>query len=400
MSQHKKKKRSMLWAFRSLRAAIIRRVVCRNTTVIAITGSCAKTSTTSFLGKIISDVEPCFVGIDANAETGIVRSLLQLRRGYRFFIQEAGASCRGSMRRQASLLRSDIAVVTTIGQDHYTSFRSVEAVVQEKGLLVESLPASGVAVLNADDPNVLAMAKRTSARVLTYGFSEHAAVRGSDVQSCWPDRLALTVTYQGQSVRIQTQLFGDLLVTAVLAAIAAALAAGFDLQQCAQSLEGVEAFERRMSIHRSPSGIWFVNDTFKAPFWSVEKVVALFENARAPRKTLIFGSFSDTSGSDSPKYRATARTAMAVADRVVFVGKKAQYIRKMMTPETDGRLFAFDTPEEAAGFLAAHVVEDELVLIKSNCLEHLERLILEQMSRVRCWKEVCSTQSRCDQCEA
>ena len=398
MDDRKVKKRRLLWAVRELRAHVNRMTVCRNTTVVAITGSCAKTSTTRLLSKIISDVEPCHIGIDANTQMGVVRNTVKLKREHRFFVQETGVSAQGEMRRMAALLRADIAIVTTIGQDHYTSFRTLEAVAEEKGRLVEMLSGSGVAVLNADDPHVASMAERTRARVITYGLSSTADVRGSQIQSQWPDRLSLTVTYQGESVRVKTGLFGDLLVTAVLAAIASALAAGFNLQQCAQSLEGVEAFERRMSIHPSPAGVWFVSDTFKAPFWSVEKVVALFEHAMAPRKTLVFGSFSDTTGSDSPKYRTTARAALVVADRVVFIGKKARYIHKMMSPETDGRLFVFDTPEEAFFFLADNTLKDELVLIKSNNLEHLERLIHGQDVELNCWEQRCPKMMSCHQC--
>ena len=385
---------------RLLRGHMRLRMICRKTTVVAVTGSCAKTSTTAFLGKIFSDRTTCFVGVHFNSRRPVLRNVLNVKPSQRIYLQEVSGGVPGSLVSLMRLLRPRIAIVTTIGLDHYVAFRSLEAVAKEKGHLVSALPASGTAVLNADDPYVLAMAGRTKARVLIYGRCEGADVRATEVEAAWPQRLSLTINYQGVSARIKTNLFGDLAVTSLLAAVAGGLAAGFDLETCAESLQGVEAFERRMALKQTPNGIWFVDDTLKAPYWSVEKVVALFEHATAPRKTLVFGSFSDTSGSDSPKYRATARTALAVADRVVFVGKKAQYIRKMMTPETEGRLFVFDTPKESARFLVDHALKDELVLVKSNCLEHLERLILEQAGPVKCWKEVCSTQSRCDQCEA
>jgi UDP-N-acetylmuramoyl-tripeptide--D-alanyl-D-alanine ligase len=338
------------------------------------------------------------VGIDANGPAGIIRNMLKLKRGDRFFVQEVGIVRKGRMKGNASLLRPELVVVTTIGQDHYKSFRTLEATAEEKGVLVEALPETGVAVLNADDPYVLAMAERTEARVLTYGTREGVDVRATDIQADWPDRLSLTVTYQGERMRIQTGLFGDLLATAVLAAIASALAAGFNLQQCARSLNGIEAFDRRMSIHQSPQGIWFVNDTFKAPFWSVSRVLEQMADARAPRKTVVFGSFSDTSGSDSPKYRSAARQALEVADRVIFVGKKAAYIPKIFNSETTGRLFAVEAPDEACRMLSESALRDELILIKSNSREHLERLIYGQDVELKCWKKNCPKLMSCHQC--
>ena len=56
-----------------------------------------------------------------------------------------------------------------IGSDHYKNYRSLEATARAKGQLVELLPSTGMAILNADDPHVLAMASRTSARVVTFG---------------------------------------------------------------------------------------------------------------------------------------------------------------------------------------------------------------------------------------
>ena len=365
----------MLWALRALRARVRLRVLCRRTTVIAVTGSCGKTSAVAFLGRILTDCAPCYVGVNFNVRNGVIRNIAKLCGHHRFFVQETGVCFPGDMAGITKVLRPQIAVVTTIGRDHYTSFRTHEATAAEKGMLVDALPADGTAVLNADDEHVAAMAARTTARVLTFGVSEDADVRATEVRAAWPERLSMTVSFEGESVRLETNLFGDLAVASVLAAIAAALAAGISLRQCAESLQGAEAFAQRMSLTQTPNGIWFVDDSFKAPFWSVSKVVAQFERARASRKTLVFGSFSDTAGSDSPKYRATARNALTVADRVVFVGKKSAYIRKMMSPETEGRLFVFDAVDGAADFLDASALEDELVLVKSNATERLDRLI-------------------------
>ncbi len=393
-----RRKRRFLWTVRLLRAHIIRRMVWRNKTVLGVTGSCAKSSTTSFLGNICSDHAPCVVG-SGNTLIRIVLRILRHKANFRFFVQEVGISAPGDMKEMANLLRPDVAVITTIGRDHYSSFRTLEATAEEKGLLVEALAESGTAVLNADDPHVFAMAKRTKARVLTYGLGENADVRASDIEADWPNRLSLTISYRNESVRLQTGLFGDLPVTSVLAATSAALASGVNLKQCAQSLNGIEAVNRRMSLHQTGNGIWFVNDTFKAPYWTVTKVLDQLKDARAPRKTAVFGAFSDISGSDSPKYRATARATLEFCDRVIFIGIKAKHIRKMISSENMNRLFAFDEPAEACRMLQETAMADELILLKSNGLEHLERLIYGQDAQLNCWKYPCHIQMSCDICE-
>jgi len=370
----KKKKRRLLDHWSTVRCQMRRRLLCR-ATVVGVTGSCGKTTASYLLAKILNDHEPTLTAINHNGRAAIVKALGQVKPSHRFYVQELGADVPGSMRLYLPLLRPHIGIVTTIGQDHYSNFRTLEATAKEKGLLAESLPITGVAVLNADDPQVLAMAARTTARTFTYGGAESADVRATDIRAAWPERLSFTVSYQGETVRIETGLFGNLPVTSVLAAVAGALAAGMDLNQCAQSLHGVQSFERRMSIDHTPQGIWLINDTFKAPYWSIQSVVMQLEGARAPRKTCVFGSFSDVPGARSAKYRATAKRALTVADRVIFVGKKATHIRKLLSAETEGRLLTFDTSEQACGFLAQTAINDELVFLKSNNLDHLERLV-------------------------
>lgn len=370
----------------------------RKTKILAVTGSCGKTTATHFLGKILGECGPCYIGVNRNTSRAIYKNMRKMSTPYRYLVQEMGVGFPGDMAKNIRALSPHIGIVTTIGLDHYTSFRNREATAAEKSTMIAALPPSGTAVLNADDPHVMAMASQTRASVLTYGCSKHADVRGSAICSDWPQRLSLNVTYRDQSVRVETGLFGDLLVTSLLAAIAGALAAGVSLTQCAVSLKGIESFPARLSIHRSPQGAWMINDTFKAPFWSVERTVGLMRNATAPRKTVMFGVFSDAGGTVSRKYRAMAKLALEVADRVVFVGAKAAHVRKIQTSELADRLFTFDCIESAYRFLADTTIENELVLLKSGSIYHLERMLCGQEEGFNCWRGSCSEKINCADC--
>ena len=177
-------------------------------------------------------------------------------------------------------------------ENHYTTYRSLEATAREKGKLVEFLPRRGIAILNADDPRVLGFASRTSARVITFGKSSDADVRAAAVSSAWPDRLALTVSYRRESLRIQTKLVGEFWTTSVLAAIACGLVCGLDLKDSARAIENFEPVFGRNSVHVKSNGPVYVFD-LKAPFWTIVLSIAFIKCARAPRKTLVFGTISD-----------------------------------------------------------------------------------------------------------
>lgn len=199
------KKHRLRQGVRRMRCRLKRRTL-RGTTVLAITGSCGKTTTTRFLGKILSDRECGFVGIHDTDANSVMRNLRDTQRTHRFLLQEQSGHEPGHLRKVLPLLRPDIGIVTTVGQDHYRAFRTLEATALEKGSLIEFLLKPSVAVLNADDPHVAAMASRARARMLTYGMCSEADVRASDLKFNWPERLSMMVTFREESVRVENEL--------------------------------------------------------------------------------------------------------------------------------------------------------------------------------------------------
>ena len=183
-------------AFDDLRfhvARIHRRKLC-HTNFLGVTGSCGKTTTARLVGAALSSKFHVFVGDQPfNGPQHIAKSVLSLQPGYDFFVHEMGACKPGVMERSVRVFRPRIGVVVSIGHDQRSECRSLEATSAEKGILVASLPTDGTAVSNADDPHVLSMRRRCQSRVLTFGLSTHADVRGLEVTGSWPDRLALTV---------------------------------------------------------------------------------------------------------------------------------------------------------------------------------------------------------------
>jgi UDP-N-acetylmuramoyl-tripeptide--D-alanyl-D-alanine ligase len=298
-----------------------------------------------------------------------------------------------------AMFRPHIGVVTNVGHDHHSSFRTLEATAKEKGVLVEALPANGTAVLNADDPWVLAMRERTKAQVITYGLSEEAMVRGTDLVSAWPDPLSLSVVYKGERRRVETQLLGELWASAVLAALATGIAMGVPLAEAAAALKGVPPVYNRLSVHRMADDVTFILDTWKAPLYTIPASRRVLETARAPRKIFILGSISDYPGSASPKYRQVAREALEVADQVIFVSRWAKYALRARPPQSPQRLLAFENIYELRPFLRNFIAPGDLVLLKgSNRADHLDRLVLDWEREFPCWRLNCGLMILCNDC--
>jgi len=325
------------WRVRLLNCrAALRRLTLRHVTFIAVTGSCGKTTAIALADAVLSSAGKCWTGVGSSRWL-VAETLLSVPASTRFCLQELHASLPGLIGESLSFLQPKIGVVTTVGGDHYKSYRSLEATAREKGQLVESLPRSGIAILNADDSHVLSMAERARGRVMTFGLSPQADLRAMEVSSVWPERLSMKVVHQREAVSVETQLVGEHWVTSVLAAIAAGIAWGVDLKTCAEAVRTVEPVFGRYSVHMRSDGAAYVLDTHKAPLWSIAQGLAFVRAARAPRKTMVFGTISDYPGANSPRYRRVAREALEVADRVIFVGPQSSHVDKLRHPRVDHR---------------------------------------------------------------
>lgn len=369
------------------------------TAFIGVTGSLGKTTTKDLIAGVLTRhwgpgrQNPGSL----NWPLDMVRVILGTRRRHRFCVTEISGHAPGVMALPLSLVQPTVGVVTHIGADHLSAFRSREAIALEKSQLIKALPIHGVAILNADDPLVLAMQAVCTGRTVTFGLSEPAMLRGSDIRATWPERLALTATWQGESVRIQTQLCGGHWASAVLAAVATGVALGTPLAVAAQALAEVAPFEGRMAP-LLVRGITFIRDDWKAPLSTIAPAFEFMRHARAKRKVIVMGTLSDYQGDASQRYVEIARQALGAADCVVFVGPRASAaLRAKDTAQTP--LQAFAHLQDAAAYLSAYLEPGDLVLLKgSHKADHLQRLMLALSKPVQCWRMDCGLITPCHTC--
>jgi UDP-N-acetylmuramoyl-tripeptide--D-alanyl-D-alanine ligase len=365
---------------------------------IGITGSCGKTTTTELIAAILSRKGRVRKGSHENTIQYFPKTILGVRPWHSFCVSEVSGGEPGVMDEAARLLRPHIAVVTHVGQDHYSSFRTLESVAAEKGKLVEAIPAQGTVVLNADDPHVYAMRRRTAARVITYGQSAEAMVRAENVSCAWPQRLSLDVCYLEQRSRVSTRLLGEHWTSTVLAALCAGLAAGVPLESAVDAVEAFDPVPYRMSPHRTADGVTFISDTWKAPLWTVPASLDFMRKAQADRKIIVIGSISDTPKSFHDRHKVILQQALGVADRIAFVGEHAHSVLRARSAQDD-RVVAFSTLRELDAYLGDYLKPGDLVLLKGTGNDdHLQRIELSRNGGVACCREKCGKRRFCVDC--
>jgi len=366
---------------------------------IGITGSCGKTTTTELIATILAKQGQVRKGSHTNTAYFVAKTILTVLPRYRFCVNEVSAEFPGAMEKSVKLLKPQIGVVTHIGQDHYGSYRNLESTAAEKGKLVEALPVGGAAVLNADDPYVYAMRQRTKAQVITYGLSANAMVRGENVSCGWPRPMSLDVCYEEKRLYVQTQLLGEHWAYAVLAAIAAGIAAGVSLERAVEAVKAFAPMPYRMSPHKTPDGVTFISDNWKAPLWTIPASMDFMRKAKAERKVVVIGSISDTPKSFYHRYRAVIRQALDVVDKIVFVGEHSRSALRARPHPEDERIIAFDTLYQANSFLSNYLKAGDLVLLKgTENADHLQRIVLSRTNGIACWREKCGKIRFCGDC--
>ena len=261
--------------------------------VVGITGSVGKTSTKDLLAAALGRSHRVSASAKSfNNELGVPLTVLNAPDDSEVLVVEMGARGRGHIAALCAVARPTVGVVTTVGVSHAEFFGTLADVVAAKGELVESLPAGGTAVLNADVDLVAGMAARSSARVLTFGM-QAGDVQAEDVSVDDDLRATFRLRSPWGSAEVRLAVRGHHQVGNALAAAAAALACDAPVEAVAAGLGDAELSPWRMQLERSPSGALILNDAYNANPLSSEAALRALAGLPAERRTAVLGVMAE-----------------------------------------------------------------------------------------------------------
>lgn len=367
------------------------------TRVVCVTGSIGKTTTTHMLQAALASPPTSRAG--SNRAKATVRSI-RASSGRDFLVEEIGANGPGSLDELLWTLEPDVSVVTAVASDHFGAFRSLDAVAHEKAKAVACLPPNGLAVLNADDPRVLAMRAFCRGRVVTFGESAAADVRISDVHGSYPDGIAFRAETPVGTFDVPTRLVGRHLAGCAAAALACAIALGRDPSDALAAIASAPPVPHRLSILEIAGGPTFLLDDRKASIATIAPAFAALDEAEhVGRKVVVHGEVSDTNTDKRRLYRRLAVDASKVADLVVLVGRWAHHGLRAQRDAPDTSFVALPSVPVAADYLRSQLRAGDLVLVKgSHVYEHLARVALQFDRTVLCRRESCRRHMDCENC--
>jgi UDP-N-acetylmuramoyl-tripeptide--D-alanyl-D-alanine ligase len=332
-----------------------------------VTGSIAKTSTKEAVAAVLAQRFTTLRSEgNRNNEVGLPLTVLDLGPEHEAAVLEMGMYIGGEIADLARVALPSIGVVTAVQAVHLSRIGSLEAIERAKGELLESLPASGSAVLNLDDPVVRAMGDRTAARVLTYGFTPGADVGAEAVTSDGLAGMMFTLRLPGGRHPARIPALGGLSVHNGLAAAAVGLAAGLTSDEILAGLRGGWSAAHRVQLVRA-GGIVLVDDTYNASPGSM--VAALDLLAGLPgRRIAVLGEMLELGERHEDGHRVVGEAAAGIVDRLVVVGDGATAIADGARDAglDTSRIAVVHDLEAALDHLRPRLRDGDVVLLKAS----------------------------------
>ncbi|KQY44726.1 UDP-N-acetylmuramoyl-tripeptide--D-alanyl-D-alanine ligase [Cellulomonas sp. Root137] len=344
--------------------------------VVGITGSVGKTTTKDLLAQLCGSVGPTIAPVRSfNNEIGLPLTVLRADESTRFLVLEMGASGPGHLSYLTDIAPPDVAVVLIVGHAHLGGFGGIDAVAVAKSEIVQGLVSDGVAVLNADDPRVSAMADLAPGEVVTFGAAPQATVGVRDVRLDRSGRATFTLVRRGEVERtaeVTLRLVGEHHVHNALGAAAAALAVGLELDEVAAGLSAADALSpHRMHVVDRPDGVTIVDDSYNANPDSMRaalKALAVLAG-RDRRSIAVLGEMLELGPGAREAHDAIGRLCVRLnIGLTIVVGDGARAIRDGANHEGSwgDEVVLADDLEVATAFLESELRPGDVVLVKSS----------------------------------
>jgi alanine racemase len=365
-------------------AHILRR---RDLPIVGVTGSTGKTDACRAITAVLATHHQAFANpADLSDRFGLPVSLAGLAPEHEVAVLEMACHAFDDIAHLAELTRPRIAVVTAVNHTHLAYLGSLEAIAQEKGRLVESLPPDGVAILNYDDPRVRKMREHTQAHVLTFGLSPDADIVASDLRVD-PDGLQFVVHFPGVSgmgtpgypakSEVRTRLLGCHQAYTVMAAIAVGLAHHIPWDDILDAMEELQPGRGRLQVIPGSGGSILLDGSASCSPTTGLQALSTLADYPAQRRIAVLGDMAQLGGYAIEGHRHLGRAAAACVDMLVVKGERAVWITEAAeeTGLSREKTLVTYTTRDVVRHLKPRLQSGDVVLVKGDVETRMEQVV-------------------------
>ncbi len=348
--------------------------------VVAVTGSNGKTTVKEMTASVLQTWFSVHKASgNLNNHIGVPLAVLGLDVLKRALVLELGMNHLGEISRLCEIARPDVGVITNIGLAHLGCLGSVEAIQRAKGELTASLDTSGVAIVNADDPMALALGQQSAGRLITFGQTRHAGVRGWVQEDLGLAGTQCCVVLDGVTHEFRLHVPGAHQVMNALAAAAGGMAFEVPAERIVRGLQHYRGVHGRLAMRRGQEDVWLIDDTYNANPQSMQ--VALHFLAGIPgagRHIAVLGDMLELGESGPALHREVgAMVSQTHVHTLIALGPAAEHIARgahQAGMERD-RIHHATSQQEALGLLAELMQPQDVVLLKGSRGMAMEYLV-------------------------
>ena len=332
--------------------------------IVAVTGSAGKTGTKDIIAALLAVRYKVGKTVgNFNNHIGLPLSILRLADDSQVAVLEMGMNHAGEIRALVGIAQPEHGVVTTVGYAHVENFDSIEGVAAAKRELVEGLPKSGVAILNADDARVIKFSASHQGRSVTYGFAEGAEVRAENAQ-IGADHASFTV----QGVRFETTLSGRHSVSNILAGIAVAGVFGIAPRELVNAVAALAPGKMR-GERKVWRGATVLNDSYNSNPEAARNMLDVLRTEPAQRRIAVLGEMRELGQMSEQLHRQLGEYAVSAGiDVVIGIHGAARFLVESAVKagaHPKAAIF-FDQPQTAGDFLKDFVKSGDAILFKGS----------------------------------
>ena len=348
--------------------------------VVAVTGSNGKTTVKEMAASVLQSwFSTHKTSGNLNNHIGVPLAVLGLDLLKRVLVLELGMNHLGEISRLCEIAQPDVGVITNIGLAHLGGLGSIEAIQQAKGELTASLHSKGVAIVNADDPRALALGRQSAARLMTFGRSQDADVRGWVRENLGLGGTRCCVVLGGEKHDVWLRVPGTHQIMNALAAAAVGVASEIPEKRILWGLQRYRGVHGRLAMRRGRDDVWLIDDTYNANPQSVRVALRfLADLPGAGRRIAVLGDMLEL-GENGPALHREIGSAVCNADihTLVALGPTAQYIahgahRAGMNCH---RIHHTHSQQEVLDLLNEIVQPRDVILLKGSRGMAMERLV-------------------------
>ena len=354
--------------------------------LIAVTGSAGKTTTKEAIAHVLSTRFSVHKSEgNFNNHFGLPLMLLKVEPEHDIAVVEMGMSHAGEITALARIAQPDTGVVTNVAPVHLEFFNSIADIARAKYELIESLPETGTAVLNADDEYVSQFGRSFQGKVVTYGLGPTSSVRAEQVQALGEGGSRFDLVAGDRRTTVSFPLVGNHNIYNGLAAVAVALEQGIPLAEATAAMASLAPAEKRGQVVRI-GNIIVVNDCYNSNPKALAAMVDALAAMAAKRRIVVAGEMLELGPQASAMHRECGRD-MARKGIDVLVGVRGLAQDMVEAAKAAGVAAEFvSSPEEAGAWLARETRDGDAVLLKASRGVKLEKAL-------ETWKETVGRRS-------